>query len=162
MSIAHQLYTLPFIGDILYEWIGIITAICISTFIGIACFYFYLGYALINLEGWARTATMALTVVSIFVAFSFIFLIPAFGCLSFIFILILGIIIFWYLSKYEIKELFQEKYDETENDEDSKHKRIIRKVSIPDKIKKLKELRDDDIISDEDFETKKQELLEKY
>ena len=124
MSIAHQLYTLPFIGDILYEWTGIITAICISTFIGIACFYFYLGYALINLEGWARTATMALTVVSIFVAFSFIFLIPAFGCLSFIFILILGIIIFWYLSKYEIKELFQEKYDETENDEDSKHKRI--------------------------------------
>ena len=36
------------------------------------------------------------------------------------------------------------------------------KEFIPDKIKKLKELRDDDIISDEDFETKKQELLEKY
>jgi hypothetical protein len=62
---------------------------------------------------------------------------------------------------YSSFKLFQEKVEELMEKVGTSSPTIVNQVSIPDEIKKLSDLKDQGILTDEEFETKKTDLLSK-
>ena len=58
-------------------------------------------------------------------------------------------------------KLFQEKVEELMEESESSSSTIVHQVSIPDEIKKLFDLKDQGILTEEEFQTKKTNLLNK-
>ena len=174
LYVTSLLDEIPFIGFFIQESIDVYVNICFILNFSIGLFYLFLAHGLTQLESWARTMTITITFLSLVFGAFFTFIIPGVGCFIFLVIFVIGIFILWYLSRQEIKELFREEYNETEDDEDEdldneeisvrkvRRKNPSDKATIPEKIRRLKKLRDDDVITDEDFEEKKQELLGRY
>jgi hypothetical protein len=62
---------------------------------------------------------------------------------------------------YSSFKLFQEKVEELMGEVGTSSSTIVNQVSIPDEIKKLSDLKDQGILTEEEFETKKTDLLNK-
>jgi hypothetical protein len=221
---------IPLIGNMVYNSLHVIFEICLFMYVIVGMIHMWTADGLYHLENWARTAMIILTVFSFIIGFFLTFAIPFFGCLTFIFFLICGIIVIWYLSTREIKKLFQnicercnryeildhcsecgkglcedclkeckscnillcpgcfsrhecgvkveddEKQDDLEGVTVGKTKKesklYVRKnnstgptenkisdADTPTKLRQIKQLKDDGVISDEEFEVKKKELL---
>jgi len=62
---------------------------------------------------------------------------------------------------YSSFKLFQEKVEELMGEVGTSSSTIVNEVSIPDEIKKLSDLKDQGILTEEEFQTKKTDLLNK-